>query len=389
MRTLLRSCRFALLLVPALVAGAATAQAQALYWLDTNYGAPTLNTSDANGFVVSSVSLTPGTLPEGLAVEPDGALYFTESAWTNARVNRGAINLSQIMPIVTGRSALRGIAVDPVSQLIYWISSNLATGASIYRSTTTGGSPTLLLMLPAANPRGLAIDHAGGKIYWTDFDQNVIYRANLDGTGMVLWLPTGPGPYGIAVDPGGQMVYWTEYNSGSIRRAPTTGGGALLVEPGLVDPTYLALDPGGGHIYWADGDGTGQRLNRANLIGGATTILPPALATYGGLAFLSNTTAEVPEATLPAQFALRLWPIPAGGEVHVAFDLPRSSAIRLRVFDLQGREIANLADESLPPGRYERAWDGDSRGRRVAAGVYLIRMDVEGRSLNRRVVITR
>src|SRR5213078_470010 len=43
-----------LLVLAALALGATAASAQ-LYWLDTNYGAPTLNRSDANGLGVTSV----------------------------------------------------------------------------------------------------------------------------------------------------------------------------------------------------------------------------------------------------------------------------------------------------------------------------------------------
>jgi hypothetical protein len=391
MKTLLRHGRCALLLGWALTSGAAMVHAQALYWLDTNYPTPTLNVSDPNGLGVQSLALSAGTLPEGLAAEITGELYFTESAWTNAHVNRGAINLSQVMPIVSGGSALRGIAVDPAAQLIYWTASNLVTGAALYRSSTTGASPTLLATLPpGANPRGIAIDHSGGKLYWTDFDLNAIYRANLDGTGMTAWLPllAGEAPYGIAFEAASHSIYWTEYGAGLICRAPTGGPPTTTLVIGLTNPTYLALDPVAGRMFWVDGNGSAQRLNRANLNGSSAAILPPVLTTYGGLAYLTNTTSAAPGPTLPAEFALKLWPTPSGGEVHVAFELPRPSVIRLRVFDLQGREVATLADESMPPGRYERTWSGKSRGRLAPAGVYVIRMEVEGRSLNRRIVIT-
>src|SRR4029079_18831896 len=89
---------------------AAVAHAQVLYWIDTNYAAPTLNQSDAVGNLQASVPLVAASQPEGLAVDATGKLYFAEGAWSGARVLRAAPTLAGITPLVTGGSAFRGIA---------------------------------------------------------------------------------------------------------------------------------------------------------------------------------------------------------------------------------------------------------------------------------------
>lgn len=43
--------------------------------------------------------------------------------------------------------------------------------------------------------------------------------------------------------------------------------------------------------------------------------------------------------------------------VRLAFALPRESRVRLRVIDLQGREVAVLANGTLPAGRHEASWN--------------------------------
>ena len=50
----------------------------------------------------------------------------------------------------------------------------------------------------------------------------------------------------------------------------------------------------------------------------------------------------------------------------------------LRVYDMRGQVIRTLVREFVDaPGRREAAWDGtDDRGRRVAGGVYLYRLEV-------------
>lgn len=377
-----------ILALAALSISAAPAASQSLYWLDTNYGAPTLNRASVDGTSAVSVPLAAGTLPEGLAVESNGRAYIAEAAWSNARVDRIGFDLTSLFPLETGGSSLRGIAVDETNQLLYWTSSNLVSGPTLSRAGTGGGPITTLITLPAgANPRGIAVDPAGGKLYWADFDLNAIYRANLDGSGMVLWqsLAAGAGPYGVAVDPSHQYVFWTEYNGGRLQRVLLTGGSPTLLLSGLANPTYVAADVANQRVYWAEGGVGAQKLGRVGMNGSGSIYLPAALTTYGGLAFAAGSVNGVPDPGLPTAFSIDLWPIPAHGNLHIAFALPRASAVQLGVYDLQGREVCKIADTSLPPGRYDRQWDGGA----LPSGLYFARLTVDGHRWTRRMVIAR
>jgi sugar lactone lactonase YvrE len=384
----LRALAFAAVLACGL---AAPASAQILYWIDTSYGAPTLNRADDNGNALGSVALTAGTLPEGMALDATGKLYFGEAKWTGASIRRAAPTLASITPIVTGGSVIRGVAVDPVGQKLYWTTSNVATGATIGRSNLDGsGAVTLVSMGGAANPRGVAVDGAGGKIYWADFEQNTIQQANLDGSGAIVWqsLPPGSSPYGIAVNSSLQLVFWTEYGSGLLKRANTNGTGVTNLLAGLANPTYLALDSSSGRLYWCEGGFGLQRIRRATITGAAVTDLACPLTTYGGLAYQPNSqlSGPIPE-PLPIEFTLdRPRPNPGRGPIDVRFALPRESRVRVSVLDVQGREVAVLADGVMPAGRHETTWGarpGD------AAGVYFVRLAAAGRTWTQRVVRTR
>ena len=290
-------------------------------------------------------------------------MFWAEAWLSGARIQRAAPTLASITTLVSGGSALRGIAIDDVAGTIYWTSSNLVTGSRIHRSALNGSGATILLALGSvANPRGIAVDHAGGKIYWVDFDQDAIYQANLDGSSMVLWLPlvSNSHPYGLAFDPVAQHLYWTEY-SGKIRRVPTSGGPSTTLVGGLAQPTYIALDPAGGQMYWSEGGAGVQRIYRGPMAGGSRTALGLPLTTYGGIAFQPNATVATPDAPLPSEFALApLYPNPGRGPVRVEFALPRESHARVTVIDLQGREVAVLMDATLPAGRHEASWGSNA-----------------------------
>jgi hypothetical protein len=55
------------------------------------------------------------------------------------------------------------------------------------------------------------------------------------------------------------------------------------------------------------------------------------------------------------------------------------------VFDTHGRRLRTLLDGWTAAGDHEARWDfRDDRGRAVPAGVYLIRLEVEGRTFTQR-----
>lgn len=81
------------------------------------------------------------------------------------------------------------------------------------------------------------------------------------------------------------------------------------------------------------------------------------------------------------------WPNPSSGPVRIAFSLARPEAVDLRVFGVDGRQVADLARGVWSAGSHEVAWSGrDSRGALTASGVYFVRFAAEDHVETRRVV---
>ncbi|HEY3294544.1 MAG TPA: M1 family aminopeptidase [bacterium] len=77
---------------------------------------------------------------------------------------------------------------------------------------------------------------------------------------------------------------------------------------------------------------------------------------------------------LPKEFRITsVSPNPFNSAAVVRFDLPKSATVRLRVFDLLGREQTTRDLGSLPAGTHQVAWDGTN----AASGVYLFRLESE------------
>lgn len=91
---------------------------------------------------------------------------------------------------------------------------------------------------------------------------------------------------------------------------------------------------------------------------------------------LENVLGPLPAEMPAAVMSLSVRPNPAAGAPTVAFTLPRSGDVTLRVFDLEGREVSESLWPGMKPGSYQRSWEPlDRAGRRLPAGLYIIRLE--------------
>ena|SRR2546422_441127 len=119
-----------------------------------------------------------------------------------------------------------------------------------------------------------------------------------------------------------------------------------------------AVDPGGGA-------GTGSATDVAN-------------QTLGPL------SSEIRELSLSP-----VSPNPSPGEARIAWAVPRESRLRLTIHDVQGRQVALLANGVYAAGRYSVKWN--IRGERggTPPGIYFVRLQSSEGVLVRRFVLTR
>ena len=82
------------------------------------------------------------------------------------------------------------------------------------------------------------------------------------------------------------------------------------------------------------------------------------------------------ELGLPEVFALHSnYPNPFNPASTIRYDLPEAVNVVLIVYDLAGREIAQLISDNLPAGYHDIVWNGrDKAGRAVPTGIYIARL---------------
>lgn len=80
---------------------------------------------------------------------------------------------------------------------------------------------------------------------------------------------------------------------------------------------------------------------------------------------------------LPTEFSLHQnYPNPFNPAATIEFTIPDAGRVILKIFNLQGKEIATLVNEYLSPGQYSTTW----YPKRLPSGVYYYWLVFEGRT---------
>jgi len=140
--------------------------------------------------------------------------------------------------------------------------------------------------------------------------------------------------------------------------------GEVIPEPGI-----FWLDPSVG-VLRAEGADTGEAIE---LI--AYTPVPTGIV---------HEPPEWPDApVLGANY-----PNPFASETFIEYRLAGPSTVALSVYGLTGRRVATLVAGRQGAGRHRVVWDGrDEQGRRVASGVYLYTLEVDGGSTTQTMIL--
>ena len=97
------------------------------------------------------------------------------------------------------------------------------------------------------------------------------------------------------------------------------------------------------------------------------------------LAWLSSGVSAAGDTPGVGKIIVRAHPNPFNPSTAIAFDLPREMNISLDIFDVQGRHIQSLLDESPHmSGQHQQVWNGlNSQGQVTASGVYFFMLRAE------------
>jgi hypothetical protein len=121
----------------------------------------------------------------------------------------------------------------------------------------------------------------------------------------------------------------------------------------------------GATYYW--------RVRAGNLDGWG-----PFAETRHFTALITGVAAE--DQGVPQSFALdQNFPNPFNPSTWIRFALPKASHVRLEVYNVLGALVSTIADQEMEPGYHRVEFSGlDTRGRPLAAGIYIYRLVTPG-----------
>ena len=171
----------------------------------------------------------------------------------------------------------------------------------------------------------------------------------------------------------GQFAFPVNFSPSSLVSVPASTvwylGGVGLDSNNILNHIYKSTDEG---LHWTDmtfesNSGLVTDLEAVKLSGKIY-----AWSSTGVKIFKLIDTAVVigvnnSEINVPSEYFLHQnYPNPFNPITTISFDLPENSYVTLKIFDLTGREIANLADGSLTSGTHKIEFDGTG----IASGIY-------------------
>jgi len=194
----------------------------------------------------------------------------------------------------------------------------------------------------------------------------------------------------LGATPSANIARFSQDPNGVISvETPDSLGAVHLIVEGEVTPTLMA-----DHMEMMFGWDTGwtkilvysyeanQFLSSGALVNvsGATGIVEVSTATFTGcpVESLIESITDVNDDpdNLPTAYALHQnYPNPFNPTTIIEYDLPKSSAVRLEIYNITGQKARTLVSGQLAAGRQSAEWDGrDASGRRVSSGIYLYRL---------------
>ncbi|MBP7462585.1 MAG: T9SS type A sorting domain-containing protein [Candidatus Delongbacteria bacterium] len=77
------------------------------------------------------------------------------------------------------------------------------------------------------------------------------------------------------------------------------------------------------------------------------------------------------------------YPNPFNAVTRIPFSLPESGAVRLAIYDITGRQVAQVTEVMLPAGNHELSFDAGS----LTTGIYFYRLDTGDQSQVRKMIL--
>ena len=263
-----------------------TVTAASIYFMDSSDEIMGKLTLDGSGTVATVKDLA-GMSGVGIAYDTvHSKIYFSDfydADTPNGKIWRMNLDGTGLDSIARGILDPYGIALDIAGGKVYWADDN----GNISRANLDGSSPEIgLVHIDTAGFRCVALDLKHSKMYFFDAANDKLYVANLDGTG-VTPLIEGIYGYAIYVDTENDKIYYDEEYTPALMRANLDGSGVVQIYKnndaavGKSRIYGITIDYASNKLYWSCRDA--GEIYRANLDGTGKETLKTGLTSPRGI----------------------------------------------------------------------------------------------------------
>lgn len=208
---------------------------------------------------------------------------------------------------------------------------------------------------------------------WMVGTNGMIYKTTTGGAN----IPNAPSNLvGFAISTSKIFLAWFDNSSGEqgfkIERSVNNPSNFAVV--GTVGPNTLnyidstGISPGNTYYYRVNAYSAGGNSGYSNVVAVVVTSLTPI------------------GTVLPDKYALyNNYPNPFNPSTKVKFDVPKSDFVSLKVYNMQGQEVAILVQENLGAGRYEMDFDGSY----LSTGTYFYRIETSSFTETKKMILVK
>jgi hypothetical protein len=276
----------------------------------------------------------------------------------------------------SGYGQLFAVSVRPSNGEVYAIAPG-GSGSILLRINTALGDAYPVTDIPITNIKGLAFD-INNDLYFSVTDGR-LYKFNLTNNDTDYIGNTGiSNLYGIAFNPvNGQLWGVSVTTTGVYKINKQNASSNLVGNSGFTFTADVTFDLQG-KMYAVNGIGNqiSNLLTIDTSSGAGTLIGSTNKRSVNGIA-ISPVPIGIKSisSTLPAKFELyQNYPNPFNPVTKIKFDLPKKILVKIRIYDVLGREIETLVNEKLYGGTYEILWEASN----YPSGVYFYRIEADG-----------
>ena len=317
----------------------------------------------------------------------------------------------------------KGYIIHPPTIGVIYAVSGYAANGSLFTLDANSGSAILIGESGFRHILGVSINPSTGELTGAVEAGSNTLLIRIDAQSGEAYgsmtIPIMIGRQGLAYDPNGDLYIVRYYNGQLYRIDPVTGIAALVGSVGFNLVSGLAINPVDSQLWGVRLTGDLYRIDKQSatstligntgfnnmedivfdetgqlfgIYGGSNEVsrlisIDPAtavgdtigstgvqgitgLAVRGVVPGITDITKEI----LPSVYELRQnYPNPFNPLTTIEFDLPKSSLVTLKVYNILGEEVATFVSARLSAGSYSYEWNASN----VASGVYLYSLETE------------